>query len=481
MFSRSSWGYFLFIASVVAISIATISPFNFVIPHDLLKDMFVNSFHGSTNIKDYVRNILLFVCFGVACAKIVTDRKRQIRQVLILSFLISAIFSLGIELVQILLPSRVSSISDITCNGFGGLLGSALYCWRQDFHELIRGTLTSNYRQINLKFLGTIILGYIATIICGWFLLINSINLNNWNKNAYLAIASEVTGQVFWRGYITSLYICDRAIERSQVSEAFEETHSFFSQSPDLVTSFLFSDYQTYYLDSNAQTPNLHWEQKLSSKKTILSPSHLTKNTNVLTINEQIHNNKTVLFHKRNSLISAAPATKLNQHIRATQEFTLSVILATKKLKQVGPSRIISLGDNIYSHNMMLGQEDSNLVFRLRTPTTGEKATQPDFYIPNFFQDTDLHQILITFADRQLSFYVDNPDRQYVFIFEPSTLSKLFLPLAFKRWNINLTNFNLLRSKIAFYSLVATPLAILICIFVLCAIEKIKNKVELYK
>ena len=472
MFSRSSWGYFLLIASVVAIGIATTSPFNFVIPDNLSKDLFIDSFHSSTNIKDYIRNILLFVCFGISCAKILINKKSTTRQILIVSFILSTVFSLSIELIQILLPSRVSSLSDILCNSLGGLIGSVLYCWRKDFYRLVYGTITRNYWQINLKFLVAIILSYVTTIICGWFLLTNSINLNNWNKNAYLAIASEVTGQVFWRGYITSLYVCDRAIERSQISQAFEETHSFFSQSSDLVTSFLFLDYQSNYLDRNAQIPNLHWEQKLSPKKLTLTSNRPNKKINILSIDEQIHNHKTVLFHKRNSLISTAPATKLNQHIKATQEFTLSIILATNKLKQVGPSRIISLAENINSHNMMLGQENSDLVFRLRTPTTGEQATQPSFYVPNFFQDTDLHQILITFADRQLTFYIDNPERQYNFVFQPSTLSKLFFPLLVKQWKINLTNFNLLRSKIIFNSLVATPLLILISILILCFIQR---------
>ena len=476
MFSRLSWGYLLLIANVVAIGVLTISPFNFVVPDSFSIDIFIDSFRGSTNIRDYIRNILLFVYFGIACAQILREKKYRLWQVLTLSFLLGSIFSLGIELIQILLPNRVSSLSDIICNGLGGLLGASLYCWRKNFYQLFYGIITRNYKQINLKLLATIIFSYIATIICGWFLLINSINLNNWNKDAHLAIASEVTGQVFWRGYVTSLYVCDRAIERSQIAKAFEETHSFFSQSPNLVSSFLFLDYQPYYLDRNARIPNLYWEQKSSPKKINSFSSNFTENINP-TINERIHNNKTVLFEKKNSLISATPVTSLNKQIKVSQEFSLSIILATNKLKQVGPSRIISLGDNIDSHNIMLGQQDSNLVFRMRTPATGKKATRPDFYIPNFFRDTELHQILITFADRQLTFYIDNPDRQYVFNFQPSTLQKFFFPLFSEQWSINLTKVDLLRSKIVFYSLVLTPLAILICTFVLCSIQKVKNNV----
>lgn len=474
MFRRSSWGYLLLIASSVAIFIATISPFNFVITDSFSENIIIDSFHGSTNIKDYVRNILLFVCFGLACAKILTNKKYRLDKILTLCFLLSAIFSLSIELTQILLPSRISSFSDIICNSLGGLLGGSIYCWRKDFARLIYSVINRDYRQINLQFLAAIIVSYIATIICSWALLINSINLSNWSKDAYLAIASEVTGQIFWRGSIASLYICDRAIDRSEIDRAFKSTNSFFSRSPNLVTSFLFSEVRPFYSDKKAGTPDLHWQQQSPYRSSSYSSNNLIENVKATTIDRQAHNYNSVLFERKNSLISVAPATDLNQRIRTAQEFTLSIILATNKLKQVGPSRIVSLGENIYHRNLMLGQEDSNLVFYFRTPITGERATQPGFYIPNFFQDTNFHQILITFSDRQITFYVDNPSRQYNFIFQPSTLLKLFLPLLVEQWNINLASFDLLKAKIVFRSFVLIPMAGLIYIFVRRCTVKIR-------
>ena len=474
MFRRSSWGYLLLIATSVAIFIATMSPFNFIITDSLSENIIIDSFHSSTNIKDYVRNILLFVCFGVACAKILINKQYRLAQILTFSFFLSAVFSLGIELTQILLPSRVSSFSDIICNSLGGLLGSSIYCWRKDFARLIYSLINRDYRQINLQFLVAIIVSYIATIICGWALLVNSINFSNWNKDAYLAIASEVTGKIFWRGSIASLYICDRAIDRSEIGRAFESTNSFFSQSPNLVTSFLFSEIRPFYLDKNAGTPDLHWQQKSPYRSSKYLSNHLIENVKTTTIDEQVHNYNSVLFNNKNSLISAAPATNLNQRIGASQEFTLSVILATNKLKQVGPSRIVSLGENIYNRNLMLGQEDSNLVFYFRTPITGERATQPGFYIPDFFQDTNFHQIVITFSDRKLTFYVDNPSRQYDFIFQPSTLLKLFLPLLVEQWNINLASFDLFKAEIVFRSSILIPMIVLIYIFVRRCTVKIR-------
>jgi VanZ family protein len=475
MFNRKKWNYLLFF-SLTAVCFLTISPFNFVVPEQLSWQIVIDKFHSLTTIKDYVRNILLFIPLGIAWAGIFSNKKYNSWQILAVSLLLSAILSGSIELLQTLLPSRTSSLSDVVCNSLGGLLGSSLYCGNQDSINLVKGIIQHDYQHISLKFLATIILSYCTTIICAFILLFNSINFNNWNNNASLAIASEVTGQIFWRGYVTSLYICDRAIDSSEIVAAFEHTDSFFSQLPTLVTSLIFLDYQSSYVDRNQQIPDLSWHQELTPRK-INSSNSLAKIASYnSSIDYQIHHNKTVLFNKKNSLISAAAATNLNQKLKASQEFSLSIILASDKLKQAGPSRIVSLGEDIYNRNLMLGQEDSNLVFRLRTPSAGTNASLPGFYLPNFFKDQDLHQILITFAQNKLTFYVDHLEHQYTFKFQPATLAKLFLPWTTQQWNINLQNYNLLQSQIVFYSLILFLPILLSGIFILSLIAKLDPK-----
>ena len=115
----------------------------------------------------------------------------------------------------------------------------------------------------------------------------------------------------------------------------------------------------------------------------------------------------------------------------------------------------------------MLAQSGTNLVFRLRTPTTSTIATQPYFIIPDFFKDLKLHQILITFARRKLTFYVDRQENKYTFEFQPSTHLKMYSPFKIKLWRIDLKNHSLLKSRIFFYSLILLPLAILITILLL--------------
>ena len=458
MFSRKTLNYLLLIASIVTMTIVTMSPFEFIIPQQISAQDIINKFHVLTNLKDYIRNIILFLPLGIAWAGIFTYKKYNHWQIVVTSLLLSAILSITIELFQVLLPSRTSSYSDIICNSLGGFLGSTLYCWGQEFNRLIHLITYRQYQHINLKFLFSIIVSYSLAIIFSFILLLHNVNLNNWNDDAYLAIAGEVNAQTSWRGYVSSVYICDRAINQSELANAFQDTHSFFKQTTDLITGLIFSDYQRSYTDLKQQIPNLYWHKKTIPIDNNSLPA--------------ITNQKKVLFRNKNSLISGSPATIINQKIKSSQEFSLNIILATDKLDQAGPARIVSLADNRFSHNLMLGQESSDLVFRLRTRTTGLNASQPSFYFPNFFQDYKLHQILITFGQNKITFYLDNPLNEYDFVFKPSTHLNSFIPWISKEWKVNLKNYNMIQAQIIFYSLILFPWVILNYIFLMSLIQK---------
>lgn len=463
--NHRNWFYLLLLASLSGIAVATISPFNFIIPKHLSFDNIIEQFYYATNIKDYVRNILLFMPLGISLAGSIPSKKYQLWQILTAILLISAILSSNIELIQILLPSRASSLSDIVCNSMGGGLGAIVYLWRRDIVNLILGISTNNYDQINIKFLIIVIFSYCTSVSLGIWLLLSNINLSNWDDNYHLAVGSEVSGKVFWHGYVTSLYICDRSLNNQEVIQAFDHTHTFFSQLPNLITSLVFTEYQKNYQDDSQQIPDLLWNKEASLPKLSHRLNKTEKNS---TIDEQIHHQKTVLFKHKNSLVSQKPVLNLNQKIKKSHQFTINIIAASDRLKQVGPARIISLAGNISHRNLMLGQEGKDFIFRLRTPTTGESAAQPEFIIPNLFDDYDLHQILIIFTQRKLTIYVDQPNDPYTFEFQPSTNFKLYLPWISKQWRVNLKEFNLLSSQLTFYGIILLPLSILTNTLISC-------------
>ena len=468
MIKYRSFIYWLLISSLAGICFATVFPFAFIVPESLSWQNVFQQFYGATNIKDYIRNILLFLPLGFSLAGTIPTKKFNYYQIIIITLFISAILSANIELIQVWLPSRFSSMSDIICNSIGGALGSILYCWRSNIIHFVSAIITGNTSQLNLKILIIVIASYCLVITLSiWFLIIN-INLSNWDDDYYLAIGSEVTGKAAWKGYITSLYICDRSLDNQEVIQAFEHTHTFFSQLPSLVTSLVFLDEQEKYSENTQQLPDVIWQNELIVPQTKYVSNSQAKSDD---IDYQIHHNKTVLFKWRKSLKTEFPAKLLNKKLKQSNEFSLSLIAASDRWKQVGPARIISLAESISERNLMIGQERRNLTFRLRTPTTGDTAAQPELIIPNVFNDQNLHQIIITFAQGKLTFYIDRPSHQYTYEFQPATSFMLYFPGTIKGWRVNLQDFNLLESWLTFYGIMLLPLAILIKTLILLLVN----------
>jgi|GEM_PF-2023631 len=460
--TRKSVAYYILIANFIIIILVTLYPFDFINPQTISRSQIIASFHYSTTIKDYVRNVLLFIPWGIAFAGFITHRNYNPTRSIFLSFLASAIFCSNIELIQILLPTRTSSLSDILCNTLGGILGSSLYYWRQDFLALIEAIIYNKYRQINLKFVSIIIVIYSSIVSIAIAIFLGNVNFTNWSENHSLAIGGEVTGQIHWHGYITSLYICDHALDDPEIVSAFKSTHSFFSKLPSLVTALILLEEKKYYHNLIQQSPDFVWQSRSNDFTTNSATiTHISDRE----IERRIHQDKKVLFKPERNLISTSPVTRLNQRIKKSQEFSLSIILASKIAKQPPPSRrIISIANDIYAPNLLLAQSGKDLIFRLRTPSTSTIANQPFFIIPNVFEDLNLHQILITFARRKLTFYLDSQKNQYTFEFQPSTHLKLYFPLFFKQWKVNLKHHRLLKSRIFSYTLILLPVAILITV-----------------
>ena len=460
MISSRRWGWLLLVASLSCICVATIFPFKFVIPEGLSGQFIIEEFNFGSSVKDYLQNILLFIPLGISLGIILTPKQPKV-WIILGSLFTSAILSTTIELTQFLLPTRVSNLTDIIYNSLGGTLGGVLYYWRIHIIQFFSGILTGNPHKLSLKSLLIAIVSYCSLVVLGIWVLLISVNLSNWDENYYLAIGNEVTGDRPWNGYIHSIYISDRSLNSSEVVTAFKQTDSFFFQLPSLVTSLVFHDYRNHYQDQSQQLPDLRWQKTLSLSAIDHSSDDLVKN-----IGSKKHLNQTVLFSQEQWLKTEQPAVSLNSKLKDTDEFSISLILATNKINQFGPARIISLSDGIYDQNMIIGQERTDLNFRIRTPITGSNANQPEFIIPNIFDDRGFHHILITFSEKKLRFYIDRPDNQYFFEFTPATSFLIYFPWEKRPWIVNLQDFDLLKYQQLFYIIIVIPLVILLILLI---------------
>ncbi len=372
----------LAIFSIFAVLIATLYPFNFSLPDSKFSwGELVNSFDNNSFFKDQVNNVLLFLPLGFGLTGFLEKRFKLVSQIFTV-ILICAALSLTVELLQILLPSRAPTPADIfnnTSGGFLGLIGFYILNSR-NFKAILQRIETSeasnSTSKIILFFTGYIILAFLVTI--PWQA---TTRLSGWNSDFPLVIGNEATGDRGWEGYISKLNITDKAFDKNQVKQVFSQSNEF----PNLgtvVASYEFTG-KAPYRDRTGKQPDLQWygESTTQNERVLLSPNRW--------------------------LQTAFPVSHLSKSISNSSQFTISTTITSTKKEQTGPARIISLSQDSYRRNFTLGQQESGLVFRVRTPLTGANASDVKLEVPNVFNDLKPHQIVIIYSKSLLTIYVD--------------------------------------------------------------------------
>ena len=91
---------------------------------------------------------------------------------------------------------------------------------------------------------------------------------------------------------------------------------------------------------------------------------------------------------------------------RKSDELSIEATLLTASSDQNGPARIISFSSGPNSSNFMLGQEDEQLVFRLRTPGTSENGATDEVKLGKIEPGRSTH-VLIRYRDGKLEAFID--------------------------------------------------------------------------
>lgn len=96
----------------------------------------------------------------------------------------------------------------------------------------------------------------------------------------------------------------------------------------------------------------------------------------------------------------------LLQACRSSNALTVEATIATDHLDQHGPARIVSFSSSTGSRNFTLGQQGDQLVFRLRTPRTGDNGTNPEVQLGKITPGQPVH-VLVSYAPGRLACYLD--------------------------------------------------------------------------
>lgn len=437
---RNRWADGIFILSLLTIILLTLSPFNFSFEGKSLLEIYKHFEHSSTS-DDWIANILLYTPFGFSLAACLHCRKVSKRAYFVYVLLLAFSLSITVEVLQVFLPSRLPSSTDIYANTLGGFIG--LQCFNYLGQTIIFGIVLSiqnfvdrRITSLPIQHFFLISTGYLIVIFLASISLQSTITLNNWTPVYFLIVGNDQSINEPWHGSISNLSIADQSVSEEDVAQIFSGTSLADKMPNSTVASYSLTFYDNGYLDKTGHSPKLVWQGQ-----TVLPKSEVASTVN----SEQW-------------LETEEPASLINQRVGQTSQFTLSTVLATTSTDQSEPASIVSFSNHSTDRrNLGFAQNGRDFVFWLRTSVTGEHGTKPEIIVPNFFTDTEFHHLIITYDRSILRFYIDEPEKQFSFEFNPGiVVFRKLLPLE------NLKNAGLTVCRFLYYGVFFAPLGIFV-------------------
>ena len=434
---------FVVITSVIIILLVTLYPYSFSMVEELSIIKIFQSFHHVSNPLDFLYNIILFIPLGFVCAWLMHLKGIKAITATILVLGISLSLSTTIEVLQIFLAERFSTKLDILANSLGGLLS----CLSFFLGYWVVVSMKSR-KAFKPKYIVLTWIAYFTATICITLPLSKATTLSNWSDRFPLILGNEATGDRPWQGHIAQLSIFDRAFAPRDIRHFFATDFPSTFDKDSLLASYQLSG-KGKYQNITDRMPPLVWQGQSSftDKKqqrkhgVYLTPSHW--------------------------LVTPVAPALMNEKIRQTGQFTLYTTIATDKLKQTGPARIISLSSDPFHRNFTLGQQEGDLVFRLRTPLMGENGNNFELLIPNILSDTNYHRLVISYDNSVVKIYVDEANNFYSWQLVPEAA-------LFEKFFSSSSNYKDIASyKFLYYFIVFVPLGLLLALLSLSFKRKV--------
>jgi glycopeptide antibiotics resistance protein len=381
----------LLIASIIAIVLATLFPFEFMHPEPEATLSSITKLRPDSQepiLLDALLNIILFVPFGYLLA-LLLGANRSKKSTLLLVLLFGFSLTLSVELLQSMLPNRFSTILDIFTNCSGTLIGYALF--RLFGRLLLKPTvlIVDVFRaRLSRRIIALVAIVYVTLFFAASAYMQKSLLPSGWEKSYPLLIGNEATGRKPWKGAIHKFRIFDKALSKTEIG-------ALLNQAPRNVVleKSIFCDF-----DLKSENP---FSDKINNLGDFYTkPSVDEKSDSSLSKTQWLQNSN---------------ASQLAKIINKKKQFTLDITLSTGELRQLaedkvnslrpGPARILSFSADEYSRNFTLGQEGHDLVFRVRTPLAGSNGQNPEFMVHYFFSTLEPQRILLTYSGSEFRLF----------------------------------------------------------------------------
>jgi VanZ family protein len=392
------------IGGFVLIAYTTLFPFDFHVDSAIASQLTFPTLFGQFDRQlarpaglDWFRNILLFIplSYGLAGLLAAGRRPHLTTGVLILGLCLALSYS--VELLQLFLPERASTLSDVLANGAGALVGLLIHRrWGQRPLHYLATWFAKLMQRVTPRILLALYAGYTVALVLLVKQLLATSSLHTWDPTFPLVLGNEASGDRPWRGLLSDLALVSEP-PPAALGHPFSSAQSRQAAGAEALMAHYPLSGPSTLQDENGQLPDLVWQG---------SGSLPTGNAGSV-------------FTGDRWLSTLTPVSLLNEKVAQSSQFTLTATIATTDPVQSGPARIISISRDPFQRNFTLGQEGTHLVLRLRTGFSGANALYPELRLTQVFTDSRPHPIIVAYRTNQLRIQVDAPAPAYLLDLAP--------------------------------------------------------------
>lgn len=415
----SQAAYFrLMAAGLISIFLYKLFPYDLSFINGISLDIIWQEFSQDTltqpkDFFEFAISLLSFAVFGFGLAGLL---RRPRAAGLAAIFLACAGLSSLTESLQAFSLARNPNLLDVATDSLGGLGGAWLYVGRRDRALSLAAAASQAgrrwLRRLSVPVLAAGFIGYFLLASIGLSQLSLAVDFSNWDTSFPLIVGNELTGDRPWQGRVASLQFFAQALPEEGVAALLTNSQQPLAPST-LLASYRFDQSGPDYADQTGHLPSLSQIGKFSAGS----------------------DSAGVALDAAHWLQTPTAATYLNQQLKQRAELTIDLTVQPANLVQQGPARILSLSTDPFQRNLTLGQKETSLVLRLRTPFTGRNANRPQLSIPQVFTDARPHHIVVTYADAVVRVYIDSLDTLHqlkipYFGYKVCYYAAVFVPLA---------------------------------------------------
>ncbi|MDT7041553.1 VanZ family protein [Candidatus Nitronereus thalassa] len=392
--------------SSVYICILTMMPFTFSFQDegpflDLIAKKFGKFFPicctAAWSLENVISNLVLFIPFGIFLVSLQKFSSYSLSKKILLVGLASGLLSLSVEIMQLFLP-RYPSLVDLSMNILSGAIGGIIgHYYFVPVSQFIKSSWVMGCTN-RIMIIGVVV--YVMLIGLMYTVPLKS-NFKNWDQSFLVQLGNEATQDRPWLGKIYQIAVYGKSLGASEVQLNFQ-AGPYIDKANLRVQDGLLA----FYNFTEGSGAMVHDRGEIG-----------------LPLNLRIQNPTKIKWLKPNGIeLLENTMVKSQEPFRkffadkgyANSEVTIEAWFQPSDIDQKGPARIISYSKESDSVNFILGQERQNVVFRLRTPLTGETGTKPELYTTDAPLNLNMMHVVATYRPGYETLYLNGQEHKMI-------------------------------------------------------------------